>query len=50
MPDAGLPATGSEFQTAPPSMNWKRQSNLTPASAAALERSGKPVRQDAFVR
>jgi len=29
MPDAGLPATGSEFQTAPPSINRKRQSNLT---------------------
>ena len=27
-PDAGLPATGSEFQTALASINRKRQSNL----------------------
>lgn len=45
-PDTGLPATGSEFQTAPPSINRKRQSNLTPKAAA--ERSEvQPRRGDA---
>jgi len=39
MPDAGLPATGSEFQTAPASMNWKNQSHLTPQFAASVSES-----------
>jgi hypothetical protein len=37
MPDTGLPATGSEFQTALASINRKKQSNLTAYSVERFD-------------